>query len=259
VGGCFDSNAAFIKMKPSPETKRNAFTLIELLVVIAIIAILAAMLLPALSKAKQKAQNINCISNVKQWGYAFFMYEDENEEIFPYEGSAFVSINTGENLNAWYNTTVSYIASPKLMDLYAQNRIPKKGDRGIFTCPSTVSNLTYIPTVSMPCFMYAFANRMDPNGTDPATGRPLYFKRSQVLKPAQTITFTEGQENSYPSTSGVYTPARHNNRANLGFADGHAGSVKKADYIRTSGEDNAGTEWSVQRVVYWFPFPDAPI
>src|SRR6516164_7405744 len=103
-------------------SRNHGFTLIELLVVIAIIAILAAMLLPALAKAKQKAQSIQCLNNLRQWGLAFRMYADDNGEFVPEEGNVGVGINdpTGsDNLDfAWYNCVAPTVAQPRLVDLY---------------------------------------------------------------------------------------------------------------------------------------------
>src|SRR5882724_10672690 len=194
---------------------KGGFTLIELLVVIAVIAILAGLLLPALAKAKGKAKSSACLNNVRQWGFAFWMYEDENDDLFPYEGTP-SALDKAINADAWYNSTAGYMSQPTLLSLYQQGNPPVIGQHSVFVCPNGTNKNA--PTLTKPVFYYGFNNYMDPNGSG-------HFRREQILHFAETVTFTENEEKIYPSTWGAYAPARHEKRANLGFGDGHAGSV----------------------------------
>ncbi len=114
--------------------RERAFTLIELLVVIAIIAILAAMLLPALALAKAKAQQTGCVTNLKQWGVAEQMYVGDFRDVLPTDGMGSSGMyttggsftngqwGTPEDSTAWFNLLPPYMAT-RTLSSYDLNRV----------------------------------------------------------------------------------------------------------------------------------------
>jgi len=154
---------------------RNGFTLIELLVVIAIIAILAAMLLPSLAKAKQKAQGIQCLSNHRQLGMAWRMYAEDSNDILTYASTSGEASNPKDQF-AWSGAHMDFSGNNRAnwdptVDLVKRPLWPYIKSLGVYRCPSDHSTVTFngvvrprILTMSMNCYVGGFA----PGAKDPS-------------------------------------------------------------------------------------------
>jgi prepilin-type N-terminal cleavage/methylation domain-containing protein/prepilin-type processing-associated H-X9-DG protein len=246
--------------------RSQAFTLIELLVVIAIIGILAGMLLPALNKAREKANAATCVSNMHQWSLALNMYIDDWSEYYPYDGDYNSPPCAPGNTNAWFNVVTPYVQQKTLCTLYAAGTPPTpQVGHSIFVCPSAVNKN---PTINLNngIFYYSLNTCLHlENNTD------VGFRRDRMQAPSTTIVFCEEVEDKFPETNGLYDLVnRHSGGSNFVLGDGHVEWIPIAAFCRDANAlcsppysniqwDNSGPggDWHTGIPYHWWPFPYA--
>ncbi len=256
----------------------RGFTLIELLVVIAIIAILAAILFPVFAKAREKARQTACLSNMKQIALAVIMYATDYDERYPHPYYQNTSITPDIGPPCNQRSQVSAYRMPSMIQPYVRNA-------GLFVCPSWSTTKTCRANFPQPTCQWSYAGLMgSPMHTASpaqASGDPCLYcgrlcnpagnqglfdiytgaKLSEVPAPANTIMIVEFKlgsgvgsirdvSNDNPVGCHAYLESAFNNPAlqthndgnNYSFCDGHAKWMRTPEYgmLTICAEDDRG-------------------
>lgn len=260
-------------------TDKTAFTLIELLVVIAIIAILAAMLLPALSQAKERARRIQCISNERQLGLAWVMYAGDNNDHLVANSKTLVA-GGNPNSKTWVQGSLYYYHDTNTALLwnsdYALFATYLRAST-VYHCPSDESEVVYsgqpyikLRSYCLNAFMGWTGDWLNIPGAPTCR---IFEKATDVTEPSRFFTFQDVYPKSICAT--IFTVAMwdeddimynypfigHNRGGVVSFADGHVewhqwqeGSLRfSAGFGETSGEARCGKSQSADDSVGLLP------
>ncbi len=216
-----------------------SFTLIELLVVIAIIAILAALLLPALNRAKDSSKRTACLGNLRQIGLAETAYSDDyNEWLAPNR------IDYGSAYIFWCHSLLPYLGQPFVY-------YPASPNVPVFWCPTAARSIAEDPLFGYDSWAVqrlSYTQNIQLAGGLTPVIYPAMHRRPEVMKPAQMVLVMDGTAinmspfnlDSIPTgLNGVY---RHGARINLLFLDAH---VETSAYPSSSFAGNTRYNWSV--------------